>query len=59
MSEVFIVEAVIDEWLDLDASFRLLEMQELRVEKKFSLFCDPFTLCAFHLLLRNIRTRGM
>ena len=32
MSEVFIVEAVIDEWLDLDASFRLLEMQELRVE---------------------------
>ena len=41
MSEVFIVEAVIDEWLDLDASFRLLEIQELRVEKKFSLFCDP------------------
>jgi hypothetical protein len=41
MSEVFIVEAVIDEWLDLDASFRLLEMQEFRVEKKISLFCDP------------------
>lgn len=59
MSDVFIVEAVIDGWLDLDASFRLLEMRELRVEKKFSLFCDPFPLCAFYLLLRNIPTRRM
>jgi len=59
MSEVFIVEAVIDEWLDLDASFRLLKMQQLRVEKKFSLFCDLFTFCASHLLLRNIPARRM
>src|SRR5205807_3829414 len=29
MSEVFIVEAVIDGWLDLDASFRLSEIREL------------------------------
>jgi hypothetical protein len=59
MSDVFIVEAVIDEWLDLDTSFRLLEMRELRVEKNFSLFCDPFTLCASRLLLRNIPSREM
>src|SRR6266498_3012391 len=41
MSEVFIVEAVSCEQVDLVASFRLLKMNELRVEKKFSLFCDP------------------
>jgi hypothetical protein len=59
MSDVFIVEAVIDGWLDLDASFRLLKMQALRVEKKFSPFFDPSTFRASHLLRRNIPTPGM